>query len=197
MKAVPGLMRAGSGSSKRPRSSCTKVSVATPSRLSILAKTSGSFRELKELIPFSDEPRLLQRFARLVEHDQGYRLYRAVSDVKEALSRQDAARLLFDQDGVRLEAAITREEFESWIEEELAAIEGALDEVLANAAIAAPDVDRVFLTGGSSFVPAVRRIFERRFGPSRIESGDEFTSIANGLATIGQREDIDAWAVAA
>ena len=28
----------------------------------------------------------------------------------------------------------------------------------------AKDVDQVFLTGGSSFVPAVRRIFEERFG---------------------------------
>jgi len=43
-------------------------------------------------------------------------------------------------------------------------------------------VDRVFLTGGSSFVPAVRKIFIRRFGESRIRGGNEFTSIARGLA---------------
>ena len=40
----------------------------------------------------------------------------------------------------------------------------------------------VFLTGGSSFVPAVRRIFERRFGEKRIRGGNEFTSVARGLA---------------
>ena len=45
-------------------------------------------------------------------------------------------------------------------------------------------MDRVFLTGGSSFVPAVRRIFERRFGLERIEAGNEFVSIANGLGKI-------------
>jgi len=43
-------------------------------------------------------------------------------------------------------------------------------------------VDRVFLTGGSSLVPAVRRIFEARFDPERIRTGDEFTSVASGLA---------------
>lgn len=164
--------------------------------LSIM-KTSRAFRELKELLPFSDRPELLQRFVRLVEDDQGYRLYRAVSDAKEALSREEVAQLRFEQEGVRIEATIERADFESWIEEELAAIEAALDAVLANASIGATDVDRVFLTGGSSFVPAVRRIFERRFGAARIESGDEFTSIANGLATIGQREDIEAWTVTA
>jgi hypothetical chaperone protein len=40
----------------------------------------------------------------------------------------------------------------------------------------------VFLTGGSSFVPVVRRIFGARFGAERVRSGDEFTSVARGLA---------------
>ena len=84
---------------------------------------------------------------------------------------------------------------EGWIAEELAAIETTLDQVLANASIGAKDVDRVFLTGGSSFVPAVRAIFERRFGADRVEAGNEFVSIANGLATIALREDVDEWTV--
>lgn len=37
-------------------------------------------------------------------------------------------------------------------------------------------------SGGSSFVPAVRRIFESRFGVERIRAGNEFTSVARGLA---------------
>jgi hypothetical chaperone protein len=43
-------------------------------------------------------------------------------------------------------------------------------------------VDRVFMTGGSSFVPAVRRIFETRFGAERLRGGGEFVSVARGLA---------------
>ena len=41
---------------------------------------------------------------------------------------------------------------------------------------------RVFLTGGTSFVPAVRRIFESRFTAQRVVPGNEFTSVARGLA---------------
>ena len=67
--------------------------------------------------------------------------------------------------------------------------------MLANASIGVGDVDRVFLTGGTSFVPAVRRMFERRFGAERVEAGNEFVSISNGLATIGLREDVETWAV--
>ena len=81
--------------------------------------------------------------------------------------------------------------------EELEAIEEALERALGNAKIGMKDVDRVFLTGGTSFVPAVRRIFEKRFGADRVEAGNEFVSIANGLATIGLREDAEAWVVQA
>ena len=45
--------------------------------------------------------------------------------------------------------------------------------------------DRVFMTGGSSFVPAVRRIFETRFGADRLRGGGEFVSVARGLAMHG------------
>ncbi len=158
-------------------------------------KTSRSFRELKEVAVFSDAPELVNRFIRLVESDQGYPLYKAVSDAKEALSSAEETLFSFDAAGFRIESVITRAQFESWIAPELESIEEALDEALANASIPHRDVDRVFLTGGSSFVPAVRRIFERRFGAGRVDAGNEFVSIANGLATIGLREDVDAWVV--
>ena len=53
----------------------------------------------------------------------------------------------------------------------------------------------MFLTGGTSFVPAVRRIFTERFERDRIESGGELLSIAHGLALIGERDDIAQWTV--
>ena len=40
----------------------------------------------------------------------------------------------------------------------------------------------VFLTGGSSFVPVVRRYFSRTFGADKLKSGEELTTVAKGLA---------------
>ena len=60
----------------------------------------------------------------------------------------------------------------------------------------AGQIERVFLTGGSSFTPAVRRIFEDRFGAGKLVSTDQFESIASGLALIGQSPDIARWAAA-
>jgi hypothetical chaperone protein len=170
------------------------ASFANWHELSIM-KTSRSFRDLKEVAVFSDAPDRVNRFIHLVETDQGYPLYKAVSDAKEALSRDEATSFSFHAPGLDIESTITRAQFESWIEPELEAIEEALDAALEGAGITQRDIDRVFLTGGTSFVPAVRRLFERHFGADRVDAGNEFVSIANGLATIGMRGDIDAWEV--
>lgn len=158
-------------------------------------KTSRDFRDFKEVARFSEAPELVGRFMRLVETDQGYTLYKAVSDLKETLSGQEAAEFRFAGPGFEIRQAVSREQFESWIEPELESIEGALDEALANSSIKATDVDRVFLTGGTSFVPAVRRLFVERFGADSVDTGNEFVSISNGLATIGLREDAQEWTV--
>lgn len=55
----------------------------------------------------------------------------------------------------------------------------------------------MFLTGGTSFVPAVQRLFAERFGAARLTSADQFESIACGLALIGHTPDPDRWSVAA
>ena len=69
----------------------------------------------------------------------------------------------------------------------------ALAAALARAGLEAYEVDHVFLTGGSSLIPAVRALFTARFGEGRIDSGGELTSIAHGLALIGEHEDIAHW----
>jgi len=88
-----------------------------------------------------------------------------------------------------LRIPVTRHEFEVWIADDLKAIEAAVDSLLKSTGVDPRDVDRVFLTGGSSFVPAVRRIFSNRFGKDRIRGGHEFTSVAFGLALRAQEKD--------
>ncbi|MGL4234283.1 MAG: Hsp70 family protein, partial [Casimicrobium sp.] len=64
---------------------------------------------------------------------------------------------------------------------------------LAKAALDASQIDRVFLTGGTSFVPSVRAIFDARFNPASIETGDQLESIAYGLALIAGSDDPARW----
>jgi hypothetical chaperone protein len=128
------------------------------------------------------EPEKIQALITLIDEDLGYQLHQAVQQVKFELSHGDSAEFRFREGGMDLRIPVTRREFESWIENDLQAIEDSIDKLLKASGIDPRAVDRVFLTGGSSFVPAVRRIFEIRFRKDRIRSGNEFTSVAHGLA---------------
>jgi hypothetical chaperone protein len=81
-----------------------------------------------------------------------------------------------------LNIVVTRDSFEAWIADDLRTIEQCVDSLLETSGVSRRQVDRVFLTGGTSLVPAVRRIFEQRFGEQRIRTGNEFISVARGLA---------------
>ena len=83
--------------------------------------------------------------------------------------------------------------FETWIADDLARIEATVDTAISASGVGSADIDRVFMTGGSSLIPAVHNIFSRRFGADRVAVGGELTSIANGLALIGQRDDVAEW----
>ena len=128
------------------------------------------------------EPEKIAALRTVIDEDLGLDLHGAVEEVKIALSGAEQAEFRFAQAGLDLRAAVSRATFEAWIAEELAAVECAVDVLLQTSGVAAAQVDRVFLTGGTSYVPAVERIFESRFGAARVVRGEAFTAVAHGLA---------------
>ena len=151
-----------------------------------LMRGPKTLRDIAEVARTAEHPERLHHLIRLIEDEAGYALYRAVSSAKAALSSAETTVLRFEHEELRIEAPIARAEFESWIAPDLARMESAVEAALADAGIGPDGVDRVFLTGGTSLVPAVRAIFARRFGEERIFGGGEFVSVAEGLALIGR-----------
>jgi hypothetical chaperone protein len=158
-----------------------------------LFKHSPAFRELKALARDSLDPEKLGSFVELIESDETYVLYRAISEAKTRLSTASEANLLFCAGGVSIDVTIQRQDFETWIAPDLKRIEVCVDEVLEQAQLDTAEIDKVFLTGGTSLVPAVRRIFGKRFGSSPVEAGDELLAVASGLALIGEDPEIERW----
>jgi hypothetical chaperone protein len=154
-------------------------------RLSLM-RAPRTLRAIEEVAAASAHPERLRMLARLIEDELGYQLYQTVSAVKAELSRQETAVLRFAHGDFAIERTIARAEFESWIAEDLRRMAAAVDQALANARMRPDEVDRVFLTGGTSFVPAVRALFEDRFGAQKVSGGGEFVSVAEGLALIGR-----------
>jgi len=160
-----------------------------------MMKANGDLKELRSLARSAVARDAIERFIEIVEYDLGFALYRAVSAAKRDLSAQDVAEFAFTDGGVDIRARITRADFEGWIADDIARIAETLDAALARAALPASRIDKVFLTGGTSFIPAIRRLFAARFGEEKLVSGDQFESIAAGLALIGREPDIADWTV--
>src|SRR3984885_12346542 len=110
------------------------------------------------------EPEKIGALIHFIKEDLGFHLHRAVQKVKCDLSNDPAATFQFSDGFVDLNAMVERTSFEEWVSEELDQIARCVDSLLDSSGILPKDVDKVFLTGGSSFVPAVRKIFETRFG---------------------------------
>jgi hypothetical chaperone protein len=159
-----------------------------------MMKSNGDLAGLRDLEKVALEPEALRRFIDVVDYDLGLALYRAVSDAKVALSSTDEAEFRFVADDVSITGRIACADFESWIAEDVARIGATVDEALARAGVSEKAIDRVFLTGGTSFVPAIRRLFTDRFDAERLTQADQFESIAYGLALIGREPDAARWA---
>lgn len=152
--------------------------------------------ELARLERSATDPVTIQRMIAVVKNELGHALYEAVGRLKRTLSSESDAEFCFEGPGLTIQAKVSRADFESWIAPDLQRIAQTVDEALARASLLASQIDHVFLTGGSSLIPAVRQLFEQRFGTSRIAKGDELTSIAYGLAQMAQDPDLQDWIAA-
>jgi hypothetical chaperone protein len=145
-------------------------------------KTRETMETLRQLQFQSLEPEKIAALVHVVREDLGYQLAQAVERTKYLLSAQETSLFTFHDPPVAITEAVPRGVFETWLAADLHAIAGCVDRLLTRSGVTARDIDSVFLTGGSSFVPAVRRIFAQRFGPDRLRGGGELTTVAKGLA---------------
>jgi hypothetical chaperone protein len=144
--------------------------------------TAKSLEMLDHLRRQAIIPERLEAFIHLIKSEMGFRLHEAVRQAKFDLSVQSETMFDFRCEPVTISKRVTRMEFETWIEPELALMAGCVDRLLSSTGVSTQDIDHVFLTGGSSFVPAVRAIFINRFGIEKITGGEELTSVATGLS---------------
>jgi len=141
-------------------------------------KSRKTLNLLDEIAATADDPTAISSLRQLIDEDLSYLLHRSVERAKVDLSKHEETVLKFPE--IEVEIPITRAQFNGWIKDDVQKIDDAVDAVLERAG--RPKVDRVFMTGGTSMVPAVRKVFADRFGADRLEGGEELVSVAQGLA---------------
>jgi len=149
-----------------------------------LPSTLKNIKELKVNAALKDQ-KLLENLENLIEANYGYLLFQSIEKSKCELSHGDSSQIYFNDYDICIDELISRNEFEGFIHEKTNAINACIDSTLRDADLAAKDIDVVFLTGGSSYIPRIRGLFEQRVGADKIRTADAFTSVAYGLGLHG------------
>lgn len=135
---------------------------------------------LMQRIEFGDEAAVkFRRLYDLIKNNYSYLVFQTIKELKAKLSSVEQARLDIPELDIELE--VSRSEFELLIADVLTQIEQVVTEVLAKAQLNSSQIQLVIRTGGSSLIPAVKRILDQQF-PDKVIEHDPFTSVAAGLA---------------
>ena len=138
---------------------------------------------IKKSYFFSGKDYRVHHLLTLIENNLGYVLFKKIEQCKIELTDQNSADFIFEEKGINLKETISIEDFEcEIIHKNLAKIEAYLQSFLQAQGIDFADIDTVFMTGGTSYVRPLSNIFTRLFGPEKIKSGDNFNSVATGIA---------------
>ncbi|MGD9881862.1 MAG: Hsp70 family protein [Reyranella sp.] len=150
------------------------------------AYTYRNEREVGELLSLACEPEKVERLLDVLRHRLGHRLAFAVEDAKIALSAEDHVAIALAFLEATLAATVTREEFEGAIEARLDRLRRTARDCIAAAGLAPSAIDTIFLTGGSSRVPAVRAAIARAAPSARLAAGSDLLSVALGLTQMAE-----------
>jgi hypothetical chaperone protein len=154
--------------------------LATWSKINFLY-TPKMLAEIRQVRRESAHPELIDRLIGVVEARRGHTLAIEVEQAKIALSQaqQTEIALSWIEDG--LAPILRRKQLESATRALAQRIGDRVKRCLRLAGLAAGDIDAVFLTGGSTLLPHVRRDIVCEVPTARIVEGDKFGSVGLGL----------------
>ncbi len=135
----------------------------------------------------SDQPERLGDFERLVTMNYGFELFRAAEAAKVELSTAPASVIALEPPAPDVQEALSRPEFEMLIQPQLAEARRCVLKAVASAGVEPDAGTAVVTTGGSSLVPAFRRMLTEVLPRAELQQSDTFTSVAAGLSILGHR----------
>ena len=128
-----------------------------------------------------DNVEAIQNLENIIAENYGYLLFQSIERAKCELSDLDQTRIQFDEHDLHLSEHIGGDEFESMNLENFESIATCIDETIKKAGVSHGQIDTIFLTGGTSYIPWIQQMFVERFGNEKLKKMDAFTSVAQGL----------------
>jgi hypothetical chaperone protein len=163
------------------------VDLATWHRINLLYAPKVA-RDIEELQRYALAPEKIARLAEVIETRRGHSIALAVEQAKIELS--EAASAVIDLSEVErgFAAEADPKTLNDAIADQLGSLMRTLTETLAASGLSGDRIGAVFLTGGSTAIPAVRAAVTSATPGAKIIDGDKFGAVGLGLGLDARRK---------
>ena len=139
---------------------------------------------IKKYIQMAQDKTPIKRLLELIEDGLYFDFIKAIVDAKITLSSKEKAEINMSFFDNPFKVNILQNEFNIATKDEIKRIKQTLRETLKQANLKPTDIDKVFLTGGTTLIPAVANIYKESFGENKLIQTDVFSSVGYGLAFV-------------
>ncbi|MEB0260108.1 Hsp70 family protein [Mucilaginibacter sp. 10I4] len=142
-------------------------------------------KDIEDYYYFSGNDRKFKNLITLIDNNLGYSVFQSIEQMKIRLTEKNEASFRYHQSGIDIDENISLAEYENIISKDIERIANYLESFLQKNNIDPKDIDSLFLTGGTSMVSSIQSLFRKKFPHVKLNSGDNFKSVAKGLAYSG------------
>lgn len=142
-------------------------------------------KDIEDYYYFSGKDRMFKNLITLIDNNLGYSVFRSIEQTKIELSAVESSRFSYHQKEIDIDEEISLALYDEIISKNVNQIAAYLDHFMEQHNIDPARIDSLFLTGGTSMVGSIQKLFKQRFPQVNLNSGDNFKSVANGLALSG------------
>jgi hypothetical chaperone protein len=137
--------------------------------------------EVRQVRYQAQQPELLDRLVRALDEQRGHMIAMDVERAKISLSEKPKSSIALDWIEKGLAVGVGRKELINHTQRLADRIGARIDICLKQAGLAGPDIDAVFLTGGSVQLTHVREAITSKLPAARTVDGDTFGAVGKGL----------------
>lgn len=141
--------------------------------------------DLRRYYAYTKNNRKFKNLITLTEHNLGFSIFQSIEKTKIELSTSNSSVFSYSNLEIDIHESVSLSQYNAIIGKDILKIGNYLDEFLNRNNIKKEDIDSLFFTGGTSQVAAVQDLFRSKFPNTPINSGDNFISVAQGLAYSG------------
>jgi hypothetical chaperone protein len=142
-------------------------------------------KDIEDYYYYSRNDRKFKNLITLIDNNLGYSVFQSIEKTKIELSNGDTSTFSYHKMDIDINEEISLPAYEQIIAKDVDRIAGYLDVFMAQNGIDPKTIDSLFLTGGTSMVGSIQRLFKNRLPHVNLNSGDNFKSVAKGLAYSG------------